>query len=57
MKKPLYKVEQSTKFKRQLKTLRKRNYKMGLLDEVVDTLVDGKLLDEKYRDHPLTRRV
>ena len=53
MQKLLYKIEQSVKFKRQLKNLRKRNYKMDLLDEVVDTLASGKQLAPKYRDHAL----
>ena len=39
--------------KRQLKTLKKRGYDMSLFKEVVDTLLDGKTLPAKYRDHPL----
>jgi len=53
MQKLLYKVEKSTKFKRQLKNLRRRNYRMDLLDEVVATLSSGEQLAPKYRDHAL----
>jgi mRNA interferase YafQ len=40
--------------KKQLKLLEKRGYKMSLFKEVVDMLLDGVPLPEKYRDHALT---
>lgn len=53
MKKPLYKVEHSAKFNRQLKKARKRGYDMDKLKHVVDTLASGEKLAPKHRDHPL----
>jgi mRNA interferase YafQ len=53
VKKLPYKIEQSSKFKRQLKILRKRAYKMELLEDVVTALSEGKTLEPKYRDHAL----
>lgn len=44
----------SNKFKKDLKTAAKRNYDLGLLNEVVDTLASGLVLPPKYRDHELT---
>jgi mRNA interferase YafQ len=41
----------SNKFKKDLKTAAKRNYDLGLLNEVVDTLASGLVLPPKYRDH------
>ena len=33
--------------------MKKRGMDISLLDEVVDTLRQGKRLDEKYKDHML----
>ena len=49
----MYKVEQSTKFTRQLKKLRKRGYNMDLISHVVDVLASGQTLPPKYLDHAL----
>ena len=43
----------TNKIKGQLNTLQKRGYDMNLFKEVVDMLLDGKLLPAKYNDHPL----
>ena len=34
--------------------MKKRGLDLSLLDEVVDTLSQGKTLEEKYRDHGLS---
>ena len=39
--------------KRQLKLLEKRGYNMELFKKVVGTLLDGKPLLPRHRDHPL----
>lgn len=49
-----YKVEQSTKFKRQLKLIKKRRLDVSKLEKVVNMLADGEALDERYCNHKLT---
>lgn len=44
----------SNRFKRDLKLAIRRGYNIGLLENVVNQLAEGKNLDEKYRDHLLT---
>ena len=44
----------SNRFKKDLKTISKRNYDLDLLDEVVNTLVAQEPLPAKNKDHPLT---
>lgn len=44
----------SNRFKKDLKLAIKRGYKIELLEEVVNRIAAGKILDEKYRDHLLT---
>ena len=44
----------SNRFKKDLKTISKRNYDLNLLDEVVNTLSEQKPLPAKNKDHPLT---
>lgn len=44
----------SNRFKRDLKTIKKRGYDLVLLDEVVSTLAARKQLEQRYKDHPLT---
>ncbi len=43
----------SNRFKKDLKQAIKRKYKIELMQEVVDKLAAGELLDEKHHDHPL----
>jgi mRNA interferase YafQ len=43
----------SNRFKKDLKLAIKRRYRIELMQEVVDKLAAGELLDEKYHDHPL----
>lgn len=44
----------SNRFKKDLKTISKRNYDLDLLDEVVNTLAAQEPLPAKNKDHPLT---
>ena len=44
----------TTQFKKDYKRIRKRNYDMQLLANVLDDLCAGNALDERYRDHALT---
>ena len=50
----MYKVKFTTAYKRSYKLMKKRGLDISLLDDVVDTLRQGKELDEKYRDHSLS---
>ena len=50
----MYKVKITTAFKKSYKQMMKRGSDMNELDDVIDTLRQGKRLDEKYRDHGLT---
>ena len=44
----------SNRFRKDLKLAKKRGLDLNLLDEVVTTLATTQVLDEKYRDHPLS---
>lgn len=43
----------TSQFRRDLKRIRKRNYNLSKLDDVLQTLLREESLDEKYRDHAL----
>ncbi|MBQ1734500.1 MAG: type II toxin-antitoxin system YafQ family toxin [Lachnospiraceae bacterium] len=49
-----YSIVQTGRFKRDLKTARKRGYDLTLLGKVVDSLAAGEVLPSKYKDHPLS---
>ena len=46
-------IRQSTRFKHDLKTARKRGWDMDILGAVVDLLSKGATLPLKHRDHAL----
>lgn len=46
-------IEFTSRFKKDLKTAKKRGYNIQILYDVVDILVSGEPLPEKYADHPL----
>ena len=48
-----YKVKFTTVFKKGYKRMKKRGADMTLLDNVIETLRQGKSLDNKYHDHEL----
>lgn len=48
-----YRLILSSRFKRGLKTAKKRGLNISLLESIVDSLLQGKNLDQKFKDHPL----
>ncbi len=44
----------TSKFRKDYKLAKKRGLDLGLLEEVIDQLLNEKPLDKKYRDHALT---
>lgn len=48
-----YSLVLSGKFKKSLKLARKRGLNIELLDSIVEKLLQGIPLEEKYRDHEL----
>ena len=48
-----YTVDYTTNFKKQFKKIKKQNKKLTPFYEVVDTLIAGKELDPKYKNHKL----
>lgn len=48
-----YQLKPTTKFKQDLKTVKKRGYDIQLLTAVLEMLANGETLPEKYRDHNL----
>ena len=48
-----YELSVSNRFKKDVKLLQKRGYNLQLLQDVIDILLEGKELDEKYHDHAL----
>ena len=48
-----YGIVLTSVFKKDLKLAKKRGYDLSLLNNVVDTLAQGKPLAEKYKDHNL----
>lgn len=50
----MYQLKFTSAYKKSYKLMKKRGLDLSLLDNVVDTLQQGKQLNEKYRDHGLT---
>ena len=48
-----YKIERTSRFKKDYKRIKKRGYDISLLAEVLTLLAQGEPLPEKYQDHPL----
>jgi mRNA interferase YafQ len=48
-----YQLILTGKFKKGLKRAKKRGLNIALLDSIVDKLIHGQVLDEKYKDHEL----
>jgi mRNA interferase YafQ len=44
----------TSQFRKDYKLAKKRGYNMRLLEDVLQALLDGKLLAEKHRDHALS---
>ncbi|WP_294208084.1 type II toxin-antitoxin system YafQ family toxin [uncultured Solobacterium sp.] len=50
----MYKIRPSAKFQKDLKRIQKRGYDITLLKDVLNLLVNGKILPIKYKDHNLS---
>ena len=48
-----YEIKPSSRFKRDMKLVKKRGYDQRLIENVIRTLAAGEELDKKYRDHLL----
>ena len=48
-----YKIVQTSKFKKDLKLVKRRGYDLSLMETVVDTLAAEKELPQRNQDHPL----
>ncbi len=49
-----YRIQSTGIFKKDLKWIKKRGYRMQLLAEVVTRLSEGETLPAKYKDHTLS---
>ena len=49
----MYELKITGNFKKGLKRIKKRGYKIELLEEIVEKLRKGEKLPDKYRDHEL----
>lgn len=47
-------LETTSQFRKDYKRVKKRGYDLKQLEVVIDTLLAGLPLDEKYRDHSLS---
>lgn len=54
MSKHIYELDRTTIFKKDLKKAIKRGCDIDLLEDIVEKLLCGETLPEKYRDHALT---
>lgn len=50
----MYRIRPSVKFQKDLKRIQKRGYDITLLKDVLNLLVNGKILPIKYKDHNLS---
>ena len=46
-------ITRSSAFRKDYKRLQKRGFELSRLQIVINTLADGRALEERYRDHPL----
>lgn len=49
----MLKLVTTSKFRKDYKLVKKRGYPIKVLEEVLDKLLAGEPLEEKYRDHAL----
>ena len=50
------KIVYTTQFKKDFKKVSKQGKDLSKLESVIETIVNKKTLDPKYKDHPLTGR-
>ena len=48
-----YKLSTTAQFDKDYKLIKKRGYNLKLLRKVLETLVSGQELEQKYKDHSL----
>ena len=48
-----YRLQPTSKFRKDVKLLKRRGYDLSLLKDIVAKLANGEALSEQYRDHPL----
>ncbi len=51
-----YNIKVTKSFKQGLKRSKKRGFDLRKLERVINKLADGKMLEEKYKDHELIGR-
>ena len=49
----MFKIVSSNRFRKDLKLALRRGYKIELLEEVVNKLAEGMVLEPRYKDHEL----
>lgn len=49
----MLKIKYHSKFKKDIKTIKKRNYDLSKLQKVIEILAEEKTLPAKYKDHSL----
>lgn len=54
MRKAIYEVSLTARFKRDYKLAKKQNRDMNLLNKAIEILASGEPLPESYKDHPLS---
>ena len=50
----MLKIKYHSKFKKDIKTIKKCNYDLSKLQKVIEILAEEKTLPDKYKDHSLT---
>lgn len=50
----MLKIKYHSKFKKDIKTIKKRNYDLSKLQKVIEILAEEKTLPAKYKEHSLT---
>ena len=50
----MLRLETTGQFRKDYKRVKKRGYDMNLLENVIQSLLEERLLAAKYHDHPLT---
>ncbi len=48
-----YKIIPTTSFKKDLKRIKKRQYRLELLHDIIEQLANGETLSIQYKDHAL----
>ena len=50
----MYRIKQTSKYKKDLKRIKRRGYDISLLKVIIKKLSLGEKLDRKYKDHSLS---